>query len=151
MDDFSVQPGFANQFGLIGSKANAIEPGKRMLSSMTPTILQKDGSPYLILGSPGGSTILTVVLQVILNCIDFKMDIQEAINQPRFHHQWLPDRIDYEEFGMTTDVKDNLEKRGHKIGQMKSLGRVEGILIDKENNIIFGATDPRGFGSAEGY
>ena len=151
MDDFSVQPGFANQFGLIGSKANSIEPGKRMLSSMTPTIVLKDGFPYLILGSPGGSTILTVVLQVVLNCIDFKMDIQEAINQPRFHHQWLPDRIDYEEFGMTTDIKENLEKRGHKIGQVKSLGRVEGILIDKENNIIFGATDPRGFGSAEGY
>ena len=100
MDDFSVKPGFANQFGLIGSIANSIEPGKRMLSSMTPTIILKDGSPYLILGSPGGSTILTVVLQVILNCIDFKMDIQEAINQPRIHHQWLPDQIDFEEFGM---------------------------------------------------
>ncbi|HAB53482.1 MAG: gamma-glutamyltransferase [Ignavibacteria bacterium RIFOXYB2_FULL_35_12] len=151
MDDFSVQPGFANQFGLIGSKANSIEPGKRMLSSMTPTIILKDGFPYLIAGSPGGSTILTVVLQVILNCINFKMDIQEAINQPRFHHQWLPDQIDYEEFGMAVDVIDNLVKRGHKIGQIKSLGRVEGILIDIENNIIFGATDPRGFGSAEGY
>ncbi|OGU81798.1 MAG: gamma-glutamyltransferase [Ignavibacteria bacterium RBG_16_35_7] len=151
MDDFSVQPGFANQFGLIGSKANSIEPGKRMLSSMTPTIILKDGFPYLIAGSPGGSTILIVVLQVILNCINFKMDIQEAINQPRFHHQWLPDQIDYEEFGMAVDVIDNLVKRGHKIGQIKSLGRVEGILIDIENNIIFGATDPRGFGSAEGY
>ena len=151
MDDFSVQPGFANQFGLIGSKANSIEPGKRMLSSMTPTIILKDGFPYLIAGSPGGSTILTVVLQVILNCINFKMDIQQAINQPRFHHQWLPDQIDYEEFGMAVDVIDNLVKRGHKIGQIKSLGRVEGILIDIENNIIFGATDPRGFGSAEGY
>lgn len=151
MDDFSVKPGFANQFGLIGSKANAIEPGKRMLSSMTPTIILKDSFPYLIVGSPGGSTIPTVVLQVILNCLDFNMDIQEAINQPRFHHQWLPDQIDYEEFGMTTDVKDNLVKRGHKIGELKSLGRVEGILIDKEKNIIFGATDPRGFGSGEGY
>ena len=151
MDDFSVKPGFANQFGLVGSKANSIEPGKRMLSSMTPTIILKDGFPYLIIGSPGGSTILNIVLQVILNRIDFKMDIQEAINQPRFHHQWLPDHIDYEEFGLTTDVKENLIKRGHKIGQVKSLGRVEGILIDKENNIIYGATDPRGFGSAEGY
>jgi gamma-glutamyltranspeptidase / glutathione hydrolase len=151
MDDFSVKPGFANQFGLIGSKANSIEPGKRMLSSMTPTIILKDGFPFLIAGSPGGSTILTVIFQVILNCIDFRMDIQEAINQPRFHHQWLPDQIDYEEFGMTEDVKENLLKRGHKIGQLRSLGRVEGILIDKENNIILGATDPRGFGSAEGY
>lgn len=151
MDDFSVKPGFANQFGLIGSTANSIEPGKRMLSSMTPTIILKDGFPYLIVGSPGGSTIPTVVLQVILNCLDFNMDIQEAINQPRFHHQWLPDQIDYEEFGMTLDVKDNLVKRGHKMGELKSLGRVEGILIDKKNNIIFGATDARGFGSAEGY
>ncbi len=151
MDDFSVKPGFANQFGLMGSIANSIEPGKRMLSSMTPTIILKDGFPYLIVGSPGGSTIPTVVLQVVLNCINFKMDIQEAINQPRFHHQWLPDQIDYEEFGMSEDVKNNLIKRGHKIGHIKSLGRVEGVLIDKENGIIFGATDPRGFGSAEGY
>jgi gamma-glutamyltranspeptidase/glutathione hydrolase len=151
MDDFSVKPGFANQFGLIGSEANSIQPGKRMLSSMTPTIILKNGFPYLIVGSPGGSTILTVVLQVILNCLDFKMNIQEAINQPRFHHQWLPDQIDFEEFGMPEDVKENLIKRGHKIGHEKALGRVEGILVDKENNIIYGATDSRGFGSAEGY
>lgn len=151
MDDFSLKPGFANQFGLIGSHANKIEPGKRMLSTMTPTIILKNGSPFLILGSPGGSTILTVVLQVILNCIDYGMDIQEAINQPRIHHQWLPDQIDYEDFGMTIDVKENLIKRGHKIGSIKTLGRVEGILIDPDDKIIFGATDPRGYGSAEGY
>jgi len=151
MDDFSVKPGVANQFGLVGSKANSIEAGKRMLSSMTPTIILKDGNPYLIIGSPGGSTILTVVLQVILNCLEFNMDIQEAINQPRIHHQWLPDKIDYEEFGMTLDVKNNLIDKGHKIGEMKVLGRVEGILIDKEKNIIYGATDSRGYGSAEGY
>lgn len=151
MDDFSLKPGFANQFGLIGSHANKIEQGKRMLSSMAPTIILKNGSPYLILGSPGGSTILTVVLQVILNCIDFGMDIQEAINQPRVHHQWLPDQIDYEEFGMTPDVKENLIERGHKIGSIKILGRVEGILVDENDKIIYGATDPRGYGSAEGY
>jgi gamma-glutamyltranspeptidase/glutathione hydrolase len=151
MDDFSSKPGSPNQFGLIGSNANKIEPGKRMLSSMTPTIILKNGSPYLIVGSPGGSTILTVVLQVILNCIDFGMNIQEAINQPRIHHQWLPDQIDYEEFGITLDVKENLSRRGHKIGNSKILGRVEGILIDSDNNVIYGATDPRGYGSAEGY
>lgn len=151
MDDFSVKPGVANQFGLIGSHANSIEARKRMLSSMTPTIILKDGNPYLIVGSPGGSTILTVVLQVILNCLEFNMDLQEAINQPRIHHQWLPDKIDYEEFGMTLDVKNNLIDKGHKIGEMKVLGRVEGILIDKEKNIIYGATDSRGYGSAEGY
>lgn len=151
MDDFSVKPGFANQFGLIGSTANEIQPGKRMLSSMTPTIILKDGFPYLIVGSPGGSTIMTVVLQVMLNCLDFGMDISEAISQPRFHHQWLPDQIDYEEFGLSTDVKENLVRRGQKIGQIKSLGRVEGILIDSQKKIIYGATDPRGFGAAEGY
>jgi gamma-glutamyltranspeptidase/glutathione hydrolase len=151
MDDFSVMPGFANQFGLIGSVANSIEPGKRMLSSMTPTIILKEGLPYMIIGSPGGSTITTVVLQVILNCIDFNMDIQQAIDLPRFHHQWLPERIDYEEFGMTTDVKNNLEIMGHKIGEKRYLGRAEGILIDRINNIITGATDPRGYGSAQGY
>jgi gamma-glutamyltranspeptidase/glutathione hydrolase len=151
MDDFSVKQGFTNQFGLVGSKANSIEPGKRMLSSMTPTIILKNGFPFLIVGSPGGSTILTVVLQIILNCIDFNMDIQEAINQPRIHHQWLPDKIDYEEFGMTLDVKDNLIKMGHKIGDVRVLGRAEGILIDKQEGIIYGATDPRGYGAAEGY
>ena len=151
MDDFSSKPGAPNQFGLIGGEANSIQPEKRMLSAMTPTIVLKDGKPFLLIGSPGGSTIITVVLQVILNCIDFKMDIQSAINQPRFHHQWLPDQIDYEEYGMTLDVKENLIKRGQKIGKERSLGRAEGILIDRENNIIFGATDPRGYGSAEGY
>ena len=151
MDDFSSKPGAPNQFGLIGSHANKIEPGKRMLSSMTPTIVLKNGSPYLIVGSPGGSTILTVVLQVILNCIDFGMNIQEAINQPRIHHQWLPDQIDFEKFGLTLDVKENLIERGHKIGGIKILGRVEGILIDSDNKVIYGATDPRGYGSAEGY
>lgn len=151
MDDFSVLTGVTNQFGLTGSEANSIQPGKRMLSSMTPTIILKNGSPYLILGSPGGSTIITVVLQVILNIIDFKMDLQEAINQARIHHQWLPDKINYEEFGISQDVIDNLEQLGHKIGYERSLGRVEGILIDTEQKIIYGATDPRGYGSAEGY
>lgn len=151
MDDFSIKPGIANQFGLLGSKANEMLPGKRMLSSMTPTIILKDGVPYLILGSPGGSTIPTVVLQVILNCIDFNMDILKAISQPRIHHQWLPDKIDYEEFGLASDVIENLKSFGHKIGEIKSLGRVEGILIDHSSKIIYGATDPRGFGLAEGY
>ncbi|NWF88606.1 MAG: gamma-glutamyltransferase [Ignavibacteriaceae bacterium] len=151
MDDFSVLPGVANQFGLTGNEANSIQPEKRMLSSMTPTILLKNGNPYLILGSPGGSTITTVVLQVLLNIIDFKMDLQEAINQARIHHQWLPDRIDYEEFGLSNDVIENLKLKGHKLGTIRSLGRVEGILVDKINNIIFGATDPRGYGLAEGY
>jgi gamma-glutamyltranspeptidase/glutathione hydrolase len=149
MDDFSSKPGEPNQFGLVGSEANKIEPGKRMLSSMTPAIITKDNNPVLIVGSPGGSTIPTAVLQVVLNYIDFGMDIQEAVNAPRFHHQWLPDQIDYEAFGLTKDVMDNLQSKGQIIGTERILGRVEAIAI--ENNIYLGATDPRGFGAAVGY
>lgn len=151
MDDFSSKPNAPNQFGLLGSEANAIQPEKRMLSSMTPTIILKDDKPYMIIGSPGGSTIMTVVLQVILNVLDFNMDIQKAIDQPRIHHQWLPDEIRYEEFGLTIEVIDNLKKLGHKLGKPTSLGRAEGIVIDHLNKIIYGATDPRGFGAAAGY
>lgn len=149
MDDFSSKPGEPNQFGLIGSEANRIQPGKRMLSSMTPTIITKNEKPVLILGSPGGSTIPTVVLQVILNYLDFGMDIQQAVNAPRFHHQWLPDQIDFEEFGIVKDVMENLIAKGQCIGDKKILGRVEAVAI--ENNLYLGATDPRGSGAAVGY
>ncbi len=149
MDDFSSKPGEPNQFGLIGSEANRIQPGKRMLSSMTPTIITKNEKPVLILGSPGGSTIPTVVLQVILNYLDFGMDIQQAVNAPRFHHQWLPDQIDFEEFGIVKDVMENLIAKGQRIGDKKILGRVEAVAI--ENNLYLGATDPRGSGAAVGY
>ena len=148
MDDFSGKPGVPNQFGLLGSRANSIEPGKRMLSSMTPVIVLKDHKPWIIAGSPGGSTIITVVLQVLMNCIDFDMNIQEAVNAPRIHHQWYPDEIYYEEFGLSEDVKDNLKKMGYKLGGEKTLGRSECIMADK--NYIYGASDPRGYGSAEG-
>jgi len=152
MDDFSAKPGTPNQFGLLGGEANSIEPNKRMLSAMTPTIvLNSDDKPYIVVGAPGGSTIITTVLQIILNIIDFDMDIQEAINRPRFHHQWKPERIDYEHLGMTEDVKENLIKKGHFIGKERTLGRAEGIIIDYENNIIWGASDPRGYGQAVGY
>ncbi len=151
MDDFSCKPGVPNQFGLIGSEANKIEPGKRMLSSMTPTIILKDDNPFMIVGSPGGSTISTVVWQVVLNVIDFGMNIQEAIDKPRIHHQWLPDKIDYEKFELTLDVINSLKKRGHLIGDEKILGRVEGIISDHKNKIFYGATDPRGFGAAVAY
>lgn len=152
MDDFSAKPGTSNQYGLLGGEANAIEPNKRMLSAMTPTIiLNSEDKPFMVIGSPGGSTIITTVLQVILNVIDFNMDIQEAIDAPRFHHQWKPDRIDFEHFGMTEDVKKNLGKKGQFIGKERVLGRAEGIIIDYKNNIIWGASDPRGFGEAVGY
>jgi len=151
MDDFSSKPGSPNQFGLLGGEANSIQPNKRMLSAMTPTILLKDGKPFLIIGSPGGSTIITTVLQVILNVVDFGMDIQQAIDAPRFHHQWLPDQIDYERFGFPADVIDNLKTRGQKIGEIRSLGRAEGIIADYSKNIFYGATDSRANGMAAGY
>jgi gamma-glutamyltranspeptidase / glutathione hydrolase len=151
MDDFSSKPGVPNQFGLIGSEANKIEPNKRMLSSISPTIILKNDKPFMVVGSPGGSTISTVVLQVILNVIDFGMDIQQAIDMPRVHHQWLPDVINYERFGLSLDVIEALKIKGHIFGEIRILGRCEGIVIDNENKILFGATDPRGYGAAIGY
>ena len=149
MDDFSGKPGEPNQYGLLGSEANSIQPGKRMLSSMTPVIVLKDKKPWIIAGSPGGSTIITVVLQVLLNCIDFNMNIQEAVNAPKVHHQWYPNEIYYEEFGLSKDVRNNLLKMGYEIGEERTLGRSECIMVGK--NYIYGASDPRGYGSAEGY
>ena len=159
MDDFSGKPGVQNQFGLLGTDANSIQPEKRMLSSMTPTIILKDGDPYIIIGSPGGATIITAVLQVILNCLDFNMNILEAIEKPRIHHQWLPDSIYYEQsaFGgaLTEDVKKELDAMGYAFvdegAESRILGIAEAILIDKHNKFIYGASDPRGGGLAVGY
>ncbi|HRQ54312.1 MAG TPA: gamma-glutamyltransferase [Ignavibacteriaceae bacterium] len=151
MDDFSSKPGEPNQFGLIGSEANKIEPNKRMQSSMSPTIILKDDKTFMLIGSPGGSTISTIVLQVILNVLDFNMDIQKAIDMPHIHHQWLPDVINYERFGLSLDVIQSLKNKGQVLGGIRSLGRCEGIVVDSENKIIFGATDPRGYGAAVGY
>lgn len=151
MDDFSIQPGIPNQFGLTGGEANKVEPNKRMVSSMTPSIILKDGKPFLVLGSPGGSTIMTVVIQVVLNVLDFNMNIQSANDAPRIHHQWLPDRIDYEPFGLSEDVKVNLIERGHNIGIERVLGRMDAILIDQQTGFYYGATDKRGYGAAIGY
>ncbi len=155
MDDFSGKPGTQNQFGLLGTEANSIQSEKRMLSSMTPTIVLKDGEPFLIIGSPGGSTIITVVLQVILNCIDFDMNIREAIEAPRIHHQWIPDSIYYEPRSITDDVRIKLEAMGYNFvdeeAEQRILGIAEGIMIDHKNKIIYGADDPRGGGLAAGY
>ncbi|MGA8263923.1 MAG: gamma-glutamyltransferase [Ignavibacteriaceae bacterium] len=155
MDDFSAKPGEPNQFGLLGTEANSIQPEKRMLSSMTPTIVLKNDKPYLIIGSPGGSTIITVVLQVIMNCIDFNMNISKAIAAPRIHNQWYPDVIYSEKFALSKDVINNLIQMGYRLvnftRKFRILGLAEGIKIDNKNNIIFGAADPRGSGSAEGY
>jgi len=151
MDDFSAQPGTPNMFGLLGSEANSIQPGKRMLSSMTPTIVLKHGKPYLVVGTPGGSTIITVVLQVIMNCLEFEMNLKNAMDAARIHHQWFPDEIQYERFALPEDVRNNLIAKGHKIGRLRGLGLVEAILIDRENGIFFGISDKRGDGLAEGY
>ncbi len=145
MDDFSNKPGFANMFGLIGSEANSIKPEKRMLSSMTPTIVMKDDKLYMILGTPGGSTIITSVLQTILNVFEFGMDIQSAINAPRFHHQWLPEKIEFEN-GVFDEVSmKKLQEKGYDIKQdyTRVIGRVDAILISK-NGIITTGADPRG-------
>jgi gamma-glutamyltranspeptidase/glutathione hydrolase len=151
MDDFSAQPGTPNMFGLLGSEANSIQPGKRMLSSMTPTIVLKQGKPYLVVGTPGGSTIITVVLQVIMNCLEFEMNLKNAMDAPRIHHQWFPDEIQYERFALPEDVRNSLIAKGHKIGRLRGLGLVEAIMIDRENGIFFGISDKRGDGLAEGY
>ena len=118
---------------------------------MAPTIILKDGKPIMVVGSPGGSTIPTVVLQVIVNYINFGMDIQEAIDAPRIHHQWLPDIVYYEEYGLPSDVLTNLTARGYHLGGQRELGRAEGISAGNKGNIFEGATDPRGFGKAAGF
>ncbi len=155
MDDFSSKPGTQNQFGLLGTEANSIQPEKRMLSSMTPAIVLKNNEPFIIIGSPGGSTIITVVLQVILNCIDFDMNIREAIEKPRIHHQWIPDSVYYERGALTDDVKRELISMGYHFvdegADTRVLGIAEGILIDSKNKIIYGADDYRGGGLATGY
>jgi gamma-glutamyltranspeptidase/glutathione hydrolase len=150
MDDFSIKPGFPNVYGLIGGEANAIEPNKRMLSSMTPTIVLKDNKLFLVVGSPGGSTIITSVFQVITNIIDFKKTAMQAVKASRFHHQWLPDYISYERERLDTLVIAELEKMGHTLKPRSSIGRVEAILV-LANGMLEGAADPRGDDWAEGF
>ncbi|TGN29445.1 gamma-glutamyltransferase [Empedobacter tilapiae] len=150
MDDFSVKPGTPNLYGLVGGKANAIEPSKRMLSSMTPSILEKDGKLFMVVGTPGGSTIITSVFQAILNVVDFGMTMQEAVAAPRFHHQWLPDRIDYEPNAISENVRESLKQKGYTLKERKTYGRVEGILVNADGTYQAGA-DPRGDDKAIGY
>ncbi|HEX2344764.1 MAG TPA: gamma-glutamyltransferase [Vicinamibacterales bacterium] len=151
MDDFSAKPGSPNMFGLIGGKANEIAPYKRMLSSMTPTIVTKDERAFLVAGSPGGSRIITTVLQVIMNVIDHQMDVQEAVDAARFHHQWLPDEIRIERRGFPTDVIRALEAMGHNVKLGGDMGDVHAILIDPKTVVRLGASDPRMDGRTIGY
>ncbi len=150
MDDFSVKPGTPNYFGLVGYEANAIAPNKRMLSSMTPTLLEKDGKLAMVVGTPGGSTIMTSVFQTILNVIDFGMNMQEAVNAKKIHHQWLPDRVDLEPNTLSPEAQKRLEAKGYKFYQRGSIGRVDAILITKKGRYQTGA-DPRGDDTAGGY
>jgi gamma-glutamyltranspeptidase / glutathione hydrolase len=149
MDDFSSKPGSPNSFGLVGNKANAISPYKRPLSSMTPTIVLKDNKPFIVIGSPGGSRIITTVLQVILNIIEYEMDIHKAVSVPRIHSQWLPDVIMTESNAISDSARQELEFRGHKIIQRGNIGLANGILINEEG--YYGGPDPRWENSAIGY
>jgi gamma-glutamyltranspeptidase / glutathione hydrolase len=149
MDDFSIKPGVPNMYGAVGGEANAIQPGKRMLSSMTPTLVLKYNKPFIVCGTPGGTTIITSVLQTLMNIIEFNMSAEEAVAKPKFHHQWLPDVI-YVEKTFPTDVQEQLKKMGYTITQRGAIGRTDMIKITGRNKIEI-AADPRGDDAAEGY
>lgn len=151
MDDFSVKPGTPNMYGLIGNKANAIAPGKRMLSSMTPTILERDGKLFMVVGTPGGSTIMTSVFQTILNVIEHGMTMQQAVNALKFHHQWLPDKVIFENGAFSDATQQNLTSKGYPLERLtNTLGRMDCVLIRPDGSYE-GASDPRADNTAMGW
>ena len=150
MDDFSAKPGVPNMFGLIGGKANSIQPGKRMLSSMTPTIIEKNGKLFMVVGTPGGSTIITSVFQTILNVIEFGQDMQQAVDSKRFHHQWLPDEVYIETGALSSATLKDLQQKGYKIIDDGPSGRVDAILVTPDGYYQGGA-DPRGDDTKMGW
>jgi len=150
MDDFSAKPGVPNAYGLIGGEANKVEPGKRMLSSMSPTIVRKDGKNILVTGSPGGSRIITTTLQVIMNVIDHNMNIQTAVSVPRMHHQWLPDEIRIEQ-GVSPDTIRLLDEKGHTVTTKSAMGAIQSIQIGPDGTLYGGADPRRSTSSAMGY
>ncbi|MEM9050613.1 MAG: gamma-glutamyltransferase [Bacteroidota bacterium] len=150
MDDFSAKPGTPNLYGLVGGKANSIEAGKRMLSSMTPSIVEKNDDLFLVAGSPGGSTIITSVYQTIANCTFFKMDLTDAIALPKFHSQWLPDKLYIEEGGFDDRTLELLKSKGHEIQPIPALGRVDAIKVSEDGTLEV-CGDPRGDDTAAGY
>ncbi|MBV8915758.1 MAG: gamma-glutamyltransferase, partial [Acetobacteraceae bacterium] len=169
MDDFTAKPGVPNMYGLVQGEANAVAPGKTPLSSMSPTILSRDGKPVMVIGSPGGPRIITITLEAILNAIDHGMTVQEAIDAPRIHHQWLPDTVYIERFALSPDTRALLEQRGYTFTESAPWGVAEGIVAgsprlsptgfgnaeslnvgvpDLPGAILFGAHDPRGASGA---
>ncbi|GAB3253324.1 gamma-glutamyltransferase [Larkinella harenae] len=151
MDDFSIKPGVPNMFGLIGNQANAIMPGKRMLSSMTPTIVEQDGKLYMVVGTPGGSTIITSVYQTILNVLDHGMTMQQSVNALKFHHQWLPDKTIFENGAFSDETIQKLQARGYILEQLtNTLGRMDCILL-RPDGTLEGASDPRADNTSVGY
>jgi gamma-glutamyltranspeptidase/glutathione hydrolase len=152
MDDFSAKPGIPNAYGLVGGEANAIEPRKRPLSSMAPTIVLREGKPCMVLGARGGSKIITALAQVISNVADFGMSPQEAVDAPRFHDQWLPDSLFYERYALPADVIQKLAEKGHRLREADGpLGALEALWFDGADGWIYGVPDPREEGEAEGY
>ena len=150
--DFNSVPGLTDSTGNIGTRPNQIAPGKRMLSSMTPTIVSKDGRPWMLIGTPGGRTIINTILQCVLNAVDFRMNISEAITAGRIHHQWFPDVLRIERGATTLDSQRLLETMGHRVQPIGPLGRAMGIMIDPRSGIRYGAPDPRAAdGMAAGY
>jgi gamma-glutamyltranspeptidase/glutathione hydrolase len=150
MDDFSSKPGVPNMYGLIGGKANSIQPGKRMLSSMTPTIVEKDGKLFMVVGTPGGSTIITSVFQTILNVIEFNQGMQQAVASKRFHSQWLPDEVAIEKGSVDSVTINKLQSKGYKIVARQSIGRVDAIL-KTQWGYYEGGADPRGDDTKVGF
>ncbi len=148
MGDFNAAPGLTNENGLIGTPANLAAPGKRMLSSMSPTILARDGKLFMVTGSPGGRTIINTVLETIIDAVDFGMNAQEAVDAPRFHHQWLPDRITYEKFGFSPDTVAELQRRGHTLTASGSQGVAQVIIVNDKDSMLEGGTDRRAPDSA---
>jgi gamma-glutamyltranspeptidase/glutathione hydrolase len=146
MGDFNAGPGLTTAEGLIGTDPNLAAPHKRMLSSMTPTILTKDGQLFMVTGSPGGRTIINTVLTTILNVVDFGMNVQEAVDGPRFHHQWLPDRVEYERYGLSPDTIALLKQRGHVLREISAQGVVEAIIYNQKENLLEGGSDRRAAG-----